>query len=95
VTKLASLPKATGDTPLWPEVPAHGTDGRRSKTVATRFPPIRRRILGHSDEVDFHSFRRTFLTAAETAMHHGGRLSAELIGLLAGHKRGTLALAGC
>lgn len=41
--------------------------------------------------MDFHSFRRSFLTACETAMHGGGRLNDQLIGLLAGHKRGALA----
>lgn len=90
--RLADLTDRAPDAPLWPEVPAQGADRRRSKTVATRFPDIRRRLLGPSDEVDFHSFRRSFLTAAESAMHAGGRVNEAMIALLAGHKRGGLAL---
>lgn len=90
--RMASLPDSTADAPLWPEVPAQGVDGRRSKTIATRFVPIRRRILGDDDTTDFHSLRRTFLTAAETALNLGGRLNSGLVSLLAGQKRGTLAL---
>lgn len=89
--RMANLGDPEGAVPLFPEVPAQGPDGRRAKTIASRFTPIRRRILGDSDEVDFHSLRRSFLTAAETALHHGGRVTPELIALLAGHKRGGLA----
>jgi integrase len=89
--RLATLPDRSPGAPLWPEVPEEGADGRRSKTIGTRWPAIRRRLLGLSDEVDFHSFRRSFLTAAETAMHAGGRVNAPLIGLLGGHKREGLA----
>ena len=89
--RLATLPDTSPGAPLWPEVPAQGADGRRSKTIGTRFPPIRRRLLGPSDEVDFHSFRRTFLTACETAMHGGGRMNEALVSLFAGHKRTGLA----
>ena len=89
--RLASIPTEDPEAPLWPEVPATGRDKRRAKVISTRYPAIRTRILGPSHEVDLHSFRRTFLTAAETAMHRGARLNAELIALLAGHQRGALA----
>ena len=90
--RIASLPQGAPDAPLWPEVPATGRDQRRSKIIANRYPTLRRRILGESDEVDFHSFRRSFLTAAETAMHARGRLNEALVALLVGHRRGSLAL---
>lgn len=89
--RIASIPTSDPAAPLWPEVPPQGRDKRRSKVIATRFGPIRTKLLGPSDEVDLHSFRRSFLTAAETALHHGGRLNAELIALIVGHKRGGLA----
>ncbi len=88
---MASLPDHAPDASLWPEVPEGGGDKRRSKFIASRFIPVRRRILGDSDEVDLHSLRRSFLTACETAMHGGGRLNGELIALLVGHKRDGLA----
>jgi hypothetical protein len=53
-------------------------------------PPCR--ILGAGDDVDLYSFRRSFLTAAESALNGGGRLNGEIIKLLAGHSRNGLAL---
>ncbi len=90
--RLADLPDTGTDAPLFPEVPAEGYDNRRSKAISTRFPDIRRRILGPDDGADWHSFRRSFLTACETALHNGGRLNPQNIALLAGHKRPELAL---
>ena len=89
--RLASLPDQAPDAPLWPEVPETGRDRRRSKIIGNRYPAIRRRILGEDDGTDFHSFRRSFMTAAETALHSGGRLNVELVALLAGHERKGLA----
>ena len=89
--RLACLPEQEPEASLWPEVPPTGVDQRRSKIIANRFPVIRRRLLGESDEVDFHSFRRSFMTACETAMHSGGRLNNQLVSLLVGHKRDALA----
>lgn len=89
--RFASLGEQAPEAPLWPEVPLSPAEGaRRSKTVASRFPVVRRRILGDSDEVDLHSFRRSFATAAETALHYRGRLTRELVALLMGHARGGL-----
>lgn len=90
--RLASLPDHAPGASLWPEVPPQGPDRRRSKPISTLYVPLRARILGESQEVDLHSFRRTLLTAAETALHNGGRINAELIPLLGGHKRSGLAL---
>lgn len=89
--RLACLPDHKPEASLWPEVPPTGVDQRRSKIIANRYPIIRRRLLGDSTEVDFHSFRRTFMTACETAMHSGGRLNDQIVALLVGHKRDALA----
>ena len=90
--RLASLGDCAPGAPLWPEIPPGGANMSRAKTFATRFVKLRRRLLGLSDEVDWHSFRRSWMTAAETAMHANGRVNDALIGLLGGHKRGSLAL---
>ena len=90
--RLATLPDQDPDASLWPEIPKGSGDEHRSKTISTRYVAIRRRLLGQSDELDFHSFRRSFSTAAETAMHRQGRLSRDLLALLTGHVRGTMAL---
>lgn len=89
--RLAGLPSLEREASLWPEVPATGKDLRRSKIIASRFPIVRRRILGEGEGVDWHSFRRSWITAAETAMHAHGRLNAELVALLVGHQRKGLA----
>ena len=90
--RLAALPDLAPGAPLWPEVPALGVDGRRSRVISSRYKPVRVRILGESGEVDLHSYRRTFLTAAETAIHEGGRLNSDLVALLVGHQRPGLAM---
>lgn len=90
--RLASLPDRFPDASLWPEVPETGLDRRRSKIISNRYPPIRRRILGDDDGADFHSFRRSLITAGETAIHEGGRLNIDLLHLLDGHKRPGLSL---
>ena len=91
--RLASLSDGSPDAPLWPEIPPGGANKSRAKTFATRFVILRRRVLGLSDEVDWHSLRRSWMTAGETAMHaEGSRVSEALINLLGGHKRGSLAL---
>ncbi len=89
--RLAGLPSREPEASLWPEVPATGKDLRRSKIIASRFPVVRRRVLGEGEGVDWHSFRRSWITAAETAMHSHGRLNAELVALLVGHQRSGLA----
>lgn len=89
--RAASMPDTSPDASLWNELPTTA-DGRRGPKVTDRFIEARRRILGESDEVDFHSFRRNFSTALETAMHNGGRVNQETINLLMGQSRGSLAL---
>ena len=88
--RLAVIPTSDVTAPLWPEVPPTGVDQRRSKIISNRFPAVRRRLLGPSDEVDFYSFRRAYMTACETAMHGGGRINPQLLALLVGHKRDAL-----
>jgi len=90
--RLACLPDGPPDASLFPEVPIQGGDGSRTKTIATRFVPIRKRLLPTADGVDLYSLRRSFLTAAETAKNERGRLDDGLIARLAGHGQGHLAL---
>lgn len=90
--RAASMPDTSPEASLWGELPAVGPDERRGPKLTDRFIAARRRILGESDEVDFHSFRRSFATALETAMHSGGRVKQETISLLMGQQRGSLAL---
>ena len=90
--RLAGLLDRSPSAPLWPEVPPGGADGRRSKLLCSRFVTARRRILGPSAEVDFHSLRRSFATSLETAMHGGGKINPALIASLMGHTRGSMAL---
>jgi len=89
--RLASLHDTSPTAPLWPEIPPQGKDQNRAKLVSTRFVAVRRRILVGATGVDLYSFRRTFITAAETAMHMGRPITDQMIALLAGHARGTLA----
>ena len=90
--RLASLPDLAVDALVWPEVPGADGDDRRSKTLVSRFIPVRRRLLGPDDGADFHSLRRNFITACETAQHTGGRINPDLTALIVGHKRGSMAL---
>lgn len=90
--RLATLPDSAPAAPLWPELPPQGADKRRAKTISTRFLAIRQRLLPEAEGVDWHSFRRSFVTFCETAMHADGRLDADLIALLVGHARQGLAL---
>jgi len=91
-TRVGLLPDNTPATSsLWPEIPPTGKDKRRAKIISTRYPDIRRRVLGESEAVDLHSFRRSFMTAAETAMHMDGAVNESLLSLLVGHKRNALA----
>ncbi len=90
--RLASLEDRSPGASLWPEVASAGNAEKRAKTLSTRFVAVRRRILGEDDGADMHSLRRSFMTAAETAHHAGGRINPELIDLLVGHKRGRMSL---
>lgn len=89
--RLASLPDTSPAAPLWPEIPPQGPDQNRAKPISTRFVAVRRRLLPGATGVDLYSFRRTFITAAETASHHGRPVTQPMIALLAGHARGSLA----
>ncbi len=90
--RIAALADQAEDAPLWAEVPGVGADERRAKVLVSRFVPVRRRILGDDDGADLHSLRRSFMTACETAQYAGGRINPEIMALLVGHKRGTMAL---
>lgn len=90
--RLADLADAPDDAPLWPEIPPQGADQDRATVMTSRFAPIRRRLFGDARGIQLYSFRRTFISAAETAMHKGGPVTRDMIALIVGHKRGTMAL---
>ena len=89
--RLADLTDTSADAPLWPEIPPQGKDRGRATVMTTRFAPIHKRLFGNAKGIQLYSFRRTFISAAETAMHRGGPVTPEMIALLVGHKRGTMA----
>ncbi len=90
--RVASLPDLAPDALLWPEVAGADQAEKKAKTLVNRFIAVRRRVLGEDDGADLHSLRRSFMTAAETALHAGGRINPELTDLIVGHKRGRMAL---
>jgi len=90
--RIATLEDRSSGASLWPEVAGATKTEKRGKTLSSRFVVVRRRILGEDDEVDLHSLRRSFMTAAETALHAGGRINPELLALIVGHKRGRMSL---
>ena len=90
--RLADLADSLDDAPLWPEIPPQGDDQDRTTVMSTRFASVRRRLFGTAKGIQLYSFRRTFASAAETAMHKGGPVMRDMIALIVGHKRGTMAL---
>src|SRR5262249_6871286 len=77
---------------LFSELEPGGPDQKRSWYVSKRFTSFRRTVLGSSDQVDFHSFRRSFATYLERAQSISGAVYPSVIDELIGHKKQTLAL---
>jgi integrase len=77
---------------LFSELAQSGPDQKRSWNTSKRFTKFRRRVLGESNEVDFHSLRRTFATYLEHAMTRSPKVNETVIDELMGHKKKTLAL---
>jgi integrase len=91
--RLADLPDATPDAPLWPELPMLKLTGSRGGKLSDRFRTARPTILPGAQGVDFHSLRRSYATALEAAMNKGGsRINPAVIASLLGQERGTIAL---
>lgn len=86
----ARLARLEGEEWLFPELEASGPDGKRSESLTKAFTRFRRRVLGH-DDVDFHSFRRSFATWLERAMARYPEVGDPVINELMGHAKGTLA----
>jgi len=84
--------KAARDGRLFPELDPGGPDAKRSWYVSKRFTVYRRRTLGDSGEVDFHSLRRCFATYLERAQGTTRAVHPSVIDQLMGHKKQTLAL---
>jgi hypothetical protein len=90
--RLTELPDTTPDASLWPELPVLDLTNSRGVKLSDRFRMARARLLPDTVGVDFHSLRRSYVTALEAAMNAGGRLNPTLISTLVGQARGTLAL---
>lgn len=89
--RLASLEDHGPAALLFPEVAGSDRAEKPAKALSTRFVAARRRILGDDDTVDLHSLRRSWSTAAETAIYRGGRVTPDLQDRLFGHKTKRLA----
>jgi integrase len=89
---LAQRLKAATDGQLFSEFDPGGPDTKRSWYVSKRFTQYRRKVLGHSDEVDFHSLRRCFATYLERAQGISKAVHPSAIAELMGQKKQTLAL---
>src|SRR5262249_42943464 len=84
--------KAVRDGQLFSELDPGGPDTKRSWYVSKRFTEYRRKVLGQSDEIDFHSLRRSFATYIERAQGMSKAVNPSVIAELMGHKKQTLAL---
>jgi integrase len=90
--RLANLPDTSPEAPLWPEVPVLELTNSRGGKLSDRFRSARESLLPKATFVDFHSLRRSYATALETAMNSGGRINPAIIASLMGHARSSLAL---
>ena len=62
--RLKGAGEGNTDTPLFPECKPGGPGMKRGYYFAKRFPDFRRWVFGRESDkiVDFHSFRRSFIT---------------------------------
>ncbi|HVY16077.1 MAG TPA: tyrosine-type recombinase/integrase [Rhodopila sp.] len=90
--RLANLPDTSPEAPLWPELPTLKLTNSRGGKLSDRFRLARDTLLPDAIGVDFHSLRRSYVTALETAMNAGGRINPAIIASLMGHARSTMAL---
>ncbi|WP_246091450.1 hypothetical protein [Swingsia samuiensis] len=92
--RLKAADQSNPNAPLFPECKPGGPGEKRSYYFAKRFPVFRRDVLGvQSDKlVDFHSFRRNFITFFERANAHGVSACTEMVrDRLVGHESRSLA----
>lgn len=82
------------DAPLFPDCKPGGPGMKRGYYFAKRFPDFRRWVLGRESDkiVDFHSFRRSFITFFEQANANGASACTEMVrDRLIGHESKSLA----
>ncbi|MFT9219995.1 hypothetical protein [Gluconobacter oxydans] len=92
--RLMALDESDKDAPLFPECKPGGPGMKRGYYFAKRFPDFRRRVLGHESDhvVDFHSFRRCFITFFEQAHANGAQACTAIVrDRLVGHESKSLA----
>jgi len=72
---------ASDDASLFPECSTQGPDDRRSTGLSKSFTALRRTILGadSDDVVNFHSFRKCFVSNFERARAAGGAGCTDLV----------------
>lgn len=80
---LLEYVRALGSGPLFPGVAPAGPDLKRGHTFAKRFPAFRRDKGIERERVAFHSFRKNFVRALETA-----QVDRDRAALVVGHERG-------
>ena len=82
------------DAPLFPDCVPGGPGMKRGYYFAKRFPDFRRWVLGRESDkiVNFHSFRRSFITFFEQANANGAAACTEMVrDRLIGHESKSLA----
>lgn len=92
--RLVAVDAGDKDAPLFPECKPGGPGMKRGYYFAKRFPDFRRRVLGHESDhvVDFHSFRRCFITFFEQAHANGAQACTAIVrDRLVGHESKSLA----
>lgn len=86
------LKGSTREDKLFPELKPGGPDSKRSWYTSKTFTRFRRKVLGDSDQVDYHSLRRSFATYLAHATTKTHKVNPQVIAELMGHTKGTLAL---
>ncbi|MFT9447265.1 MAG: hypothetical protein ABF576_11535 [Gluconobacter japonicus] len=92
--RLREVGERNTDAPLFPECKPGGVGMKRSHFFSQRFTEFRRKLLGSSSDntVDFHSFRRSFITFFEQANANGASACTEMVrDRLIGHESKSLA----
>ncbi|WP_224777789.1 site-specific integrase [Gluconobacter thailandicus] len=92
--RLREAGEGNTDAPLFPDCVPGGPGMKRGYYFAKRFPDFRRWVLGRESNkiVDFHSFRRSFITFFEQANANGASACTEMVrDRLIGHESKSLA----
>lgn len=92
--RLSAADASNPDALLFPDCKPGGPGMKRGYYFAKRFPDFRKAVLGDAsnDVVDFHSFRRSFITYFELANANGASACTEIMrDRLVGHESKSMA----